>query len=89
MKMMRSPRAREMPALRPFASPEFGCSTMAKGQAARCLARAEDRGSIVRRSVVDQNDFVRVRGHGLLEARVQHALEQSGAIVRAELDRCR
>ena len=59
------------------------------GQAAAgALACAFDRsGGVVGRTVVDQHDLVLVFGNRLLETRVEHALEQRGAVVRAKLNR--
>jgi len=49
MKMMRSPVARAMPALRPRASPAFGCSSRGRFDHARRL---------VARAVVHEHDLV-------------------------------
>ncbi len=65
-----------MPALRPLARPEFGLFDHGE-RAARERAHAFDhRVRVVGRTVVDEHDFVRVVGHGLIEQRFEHAFEQ-------------
>ena len=87
IKTMRSPVARAIPALRAPASPRF--SWLTDGKRARCVqTRALDhRRRFIARAVVDEHDFVRIVADRLVEAGLEHALEQRRAIVGAELNR--
>lgn len=54
----------------------------------RALSRAlHDRGRFVGRAIVYEHDFVCVLCNGLVETRLEHALEHRGAVIGAELNR--
>ena len=87
MKMMRSPEARAMPALRARDRPALAWLTTIKAQVARSRTRSITRGVSSVEPSFDEHDLVVVIGDGLFEAGIEHALEQPGAIVSAELNR--
>ena len=69
------------------ASPPLGCATTVKRTGRARARRLDHRRRCVGRAVVDEHDLVGVIADGLIETRFEHALEQRGAIVGAELNR--